>query len=506
MSHVHLPLRRRYALLVLVASSLFVAATSCSDSSSRHKVMTPDAGNAAGAGGEGGIPEAIGGAAPVSEGGQPEGGAPVGAAGAQAQSGLAGQAEGGAGGEPGPSCVPAECAPGACVAGACVPVTTVASDVNLSTTSLTAGRTCAEAIAYSVLALGKASATLSAAPAAGCLDAGDELLLINLQGTTAAHDNVGNWELLRLSAVAGSNVTFTRGVTRFYGSAASSNAGLGVGATTERVALIRVPSFGRLVVNAGVTVTANAWDGALGGVVTFRAAQLDLSGTVSAAALGYRPGRWSMDGNSCANSTQTEAGESIGGQGTATTLNNLGASGGLSAGTVSYNSDNVVLSTPGHAQAGVVGFNPKGRTIGDPGAAYGSADATQLTLGSGPGGALNCIPAPTQATPYLFVGDTNQAGGIALLLVNDLKVEATGKVTATSPDSPRDIAFSGGYVYLSGSTMALGNNRVSAPGTFGSVPLGPLTGQKNQASPGYIVLSATSVTGTTTPAAHWLGH
>jgi hypothetical protein len=504
MSHVHFPVRRHYGLLVLLASSLFVAAASCSDGSSRRKVMTPDAGTEAGPGGEGGAPEASGGAMPVGEGGPPEGGAPVGAGG-QPQ-GVAGQAEGGAGGQAGPSCVLAECAPGACVAGECVPVTTISSNVNLSTTSLTAGRTCAEAIAYSVLTLNNASATLSAAPATGCLSAGDELLLINLQGTTAAHGNVGNWELLRLSAVAGASVTFTSAISRFYGSAASSNAGLGVDATTQRVALIRVPSFGRLVVNASVTVTANAWDGALGGVVAFRAAQLDLSGTVSAAALGYRPGRWSMDGNSCSNSVQTESGESIGGQGTPTTSNNLGASGGLSAGAMSFNSDNVVLSTPGHAQAGVAGFNPKGRTIGDPGAAYGSADATRLTLGSGPGGALSCIPAPTQATPYLYVGDTNQAGGIALLLVNDIKVEATGTISATSPDSARDIAFSGGYVYLSGSTLALGNNRVSALGSVGTVPLGPDIGDTNQASPGYIVLSATSVTGTTTPAAHWLGH
>ena len=449
------------------------------------------------------------GGAPASDGGASgEGGGTVGGAAGRAEGGsnAGGQSEAGAAGQPDVGCTPESCAPGACVNGACVPVTTISKNVNLSTTSLTDGRTCAEAVAYSVVALSGNSATLANAPANGCLAAGDELLLINLQGTSAAYQNVGNWELLTLSSVAGVTVKFTTSTVQFYGTAPNGNAGLGVAKTTQRVALIRVPHFGKLIVEAGATVTANAWDGVLGGVLPLRAVELDLAGTLSAAALGYRGGRWSEGDYTCSNNVQTEAGESIDGTGTASTLRNLGASGGIAPGTASFNSDNAVVSTRGHAQPGVLGFNGKDRTIGEPGAAYGSANATKLTLGSGPGGALACTFNTTQPPPYLYTERATQAGGIALLLVDDLEVQATGLITATPPDAARDVAFSGGYIYVSGTTLALGDARVSALGSFGTVPLGPLAGQKNQASPGYVVLSAKRVSGTTTPAAHWLGH
>ncbi|HEY4107075.1 MAG TPA: hypothetical protein VGM44_24410 [Polyangiaceae bacterium] len=494
---------RHWGTLAALVGSGAVCVASCSDDSTRKHVLIVDAGNEAAAGapdasgGAFGMPESSGGAAgaPIEAGGA-AGESSAGAAGVSSAAGAAGSA----------SCADT-CVTGGCVFDQCLPALTIANDINLSTTALTVGRTCAEAPAYSVLALSGSVVTLSDAPAAGCVSAGDEFLLINLQGTDAANANVGNWELLRLGSAAGKALTFSTPITGFYGNSANNNNNLGLAATNQRVALIRVPRFGHLIVNAGVTVTANAWDGVLGGVLVLRAGKLDLGGTLSAAALGYRAARWSMDASTCSNNVPTEAGESIGGTGTASTLHNLGASGGLSAlNNVSFNSDNVVLSTPGHAQAGVVGFNGKGRTIGEPGAAYGSADATQLTLGSGPGGALECTTAPTAPTPYLYVGNGGQAGGIAFVLADDLKVAAGGAISASPPDAPRDITFSGGYVFVRGTTLALGANRVTALGSTGTVPLGPDVGMTNQASPGYVVLDAATVTGTTNPSAHWLGH
>ncbi|MDF3071296.1 MAG: hypothetical protein K0R38_6897 [Polyangiaceae bacterium] len=352
-----------------------------------------------------------------------------------------------------------------------------------------------------MLTLSGQSATLATVPEAGCLAVGDELLLISLQGTPAAHDNVGNWELLRVTELAGANVVLSGAPIRSYGNAAGSNAGVGLTAAEQRVALVRVPRFGRLVVPPGVTVTADAWNGVLGGVVALRAKQLVLGGTVSAASLGYRGGRWSTDDITCSNSIQTESGESIGGSGTATTARNLGASGGVGAGDQSFNSDDVVVATPGHAQVGQVGFNPRGRTLGQPGAAYGVADGTRLTLGSGPGGALACVLDPQQPSPFLEVRATIQGGGVALLLVDDLQIEGTGAVTASPSNALRSIAASGGYVLLRGSTLALGTNRVTALGSVGGAPLGPFAGQTNRASPGYVVVSAPTVSGTTNPPA-----
>jgi hypothetical protein len=483
--------------LVLKGTALLVAGTfavvSCGDSAGKRKVQV-EVGGAAGA--------ALAGAAGLIEPAGGAGGAPVEAGGAPTVvAGAGGElASGGAGGQAGPACSPETCPEGVCIDDVCEPETIVAANVNLSLDSLTPDRDCAESIAYSVLALSGSTATLASAPAAGCLGPSDEVLLINLQGTPSEHNNVGRWELLRVSALTDADVTFTSAVARRYGTGVG-NMGLGTTPTTQRVALVRVPRFGRLVVAEGVTVTANAWDGALGGVLALRAAQLDLAGSISAAALGYRGGRWSVDDITCSNSMQTEAGESIGGRGVAATLRNLGASGGIGAGSTSFNSDNAVVATPGHSQAGEPGFNPKGRTIGEVGAAYGAPDATALTLGSGPGGALTCVADPPGATPYLNEQTTGRAGGIALLLADDLQIQPTGSISASPPDEQRDIAFAGGYVFLSGRSLSLGEGLVTALGSIGHRPLGPFAGQTNRASPGYVVLAATNVSGTTDPPA-----
>lgn len=488
-----------YGSLVIRGTALLAAGTlalvSCGDSAGKRKAPG-EVGGAAGAmsGGAAGAMEPSGGA-----GGAP---AEAGAGGVAAATGGAGGelASAGAGGQPAPACSDETCPEGVCINDVCEPETVVAANVNLSLDSLTAGRGCAESIAYSVLALDGSTATLASAPAAGCLAPNDEVLLINLQGTPSEHNNVGHWELLRIGTLLDADVTFTSAVARRYGTGVS-NAGLGTTSGTQRVALVRVPRFGRLVVSEGVTMTANAWDGALGGVLALRAAQLDLAGSISAAALGYRGGRWSEDDITCSNSIQTEAGESIGGPGSASTLRNLGASGGIGAGSTSFNSDNVVVATPGHSQAGEPGFNPKGRTIGEVGAAYGAPDATALTLGSGPGGGLTCIADPPGATPYLDEQTTGRAGGIALLLADDLQVQPTGSITASPPDEARDVAFAGGYVFLRGTSLSLGEGRVTALGSVGHRTLGPFAGQTNRASPGYVVLAATTVSGTTDPPA-----
>ena len=173
------------------------------------------------------------------------------------------------------------------------------------------GRTCAEAPEFSVTALAATSATLGSAPADDCLAPGDEVLLINLQGAGDKTDNVGNWELLTIKSLANAKVTFTAPKQRTYGDPADTDAAIGTGAQAQKVALVRVPHFGALTIADGQTLTAAAWDGALGGVVALRAVSLDVAGTISAAGLGYRSGRWSTDNSDCDDNVTTEAGESI---------------------------------------------------------------------------------------------------------------------------------------------------------------------------------------------------
>jgi hypothetical protein len=346
-----------------------------------------------------------------------------------------------------------------------------------------------------VTALSGKSAQLLTAVESDCLAPGDEVLLINLQGAPGAVRNVGNWELLRLASVDGSALTFVDEKQRFYGDG-DDDENLGTEPGTQRVALVRVPRFGVLDVTETGSISAAPWDGQQGGVVALRAGELKLAGRIDASSLGYRSGRWSEDNISCFQSLATEAGESISGLGAATTAKNEGASGGLAAGNAAFNSNTPVLATPGHASSGEPGANGGARTIGLPGSAYGAADGTRLTMGSGPGGGLRCTE--EDHVPRL-VSMPGQAGGIVLLLVDEVDVAETGSISASPPAAARDIAFAGGYVMLQGERLALGTDRVTARGSTGGGINGPTANFQNRASPGYVVLRAANIQGSTDP-------
>lgn len=421
----------------------------------------------------------------------------VGGAGGEGGTGEDGGA-GGAGGADNPPTCNETCAAGACVFDTCLGTTTVGSSVNLSTTSTSAERQCADAPAFAVTALSTTTATIATA-ATGCLAADDEVLLINLQGDTTATTNVGVWELLKVSAVDGTSVTFTSPKQRRYGSTSDTDDSIGTGVGQQRVALIRVPRFGVLDVAEGSSITANPWDGQLGGVVALRAGRLNLAGKIDGSALGYRPGLFSRDDSDCSDSVQTVSGESIGGLGTASTLANIGASGGVGAGAGSFNANSPLTSTPGHATAGEDGTNFGARGLNSPGGVYGTSDGTRLTLGSGPGGGLTCDASThTPVLVPLFLGN---AGGVVLVLADEVTLTQTGSITVSPPQAPRDIAYSGGYILLRGQSLSLGAGQVTALGGVGKGVNGPTLNVTRKAGDGYVTLDAPSVSGTTTPAA-----
>jgi len=393
------------------------------------------------------------------------------------------------------------CSPGTCTRGTCLAPSTITANIDLSKTAVTPGRACAEAPVYSVVNLAASTAMLTPIPDAGCLTSGDEVLLINLQGAPGAISNVGNWELLEINNVTGSVVTFRSTKMKSYGFAANGDAGIGVGPVDQKVALVRVPNFGTLAVTSGVKVTTSGWNGLVGGVLAIHAATLNLNGALSTAGLGYRGGESSEDDQSCSDNVTTQPGESISGPPTAgSTTNNVGAPGGIGA------ASGIVFAGAGlsplnsgasHATPGGMGGNGNGRTIGGPGAVYGVADASQLTMGSGQSGNISCsggFPGPA-----LIPGAESLAGGIVLLIANQLNVGSTGAITASANNASRDVSASGGYVFLRGSSLSLGTARVTAVGGVATENGGTVT-----AGDGYIVVSGTTVTGTTKPTAHQL--
>jgi len=390
------------------------------------------------------------------------------------------------------------CSAGLCAHGRCLGPTTVNADHDLSAKTLTKGRTCADSPSYSVVAFGPAKVTLATAPVDDCLAVGDEVLLIDLQGAPGATVNVGQWELLEVKTLSGKEVGFTTAKVKSYGATKGSDAGVGLGDGQQKVALVRVASFGALTIASGAKVTTNAWAGALGGVLALRAASLTLDGAITTSGLGYRDGRWSRDAD-CTSSTQTEAGESIDGPSTATTTNHFGGPGGIGAAAgVSFNTNKPVSSGAGHAGPGELGVNGNGRTIGLAGAAYGVSDASLLTMGSGSAGTLTC--APGSAGPALVPGGEHLAGGIALVLAQRLDIGPGGTLTASAVAAYRDVSASGGYVFVQGDTLNVGDGRITALGGASTPINGPFLGTKIKSSDGYVVLSG-KVTGTTKPAA-----
>src|SRR5690606_38215046 len=134
---------------------------------------------------------------------------------------------------------------------------------NLATTNNpSTSRTCADGgdgVAYIVSTMTDSSVQLSTPIGNGCLLAGDEVLLIRLNGTGS---NFGAHEFLRVGGVQNDFVYFTTEKTKFYGNAAGSDATFGT------VMLVRVPNYNN--VNVAGTLTTTAFNGSRYGVIAFR--------------------------------------------------------------------------------------------------------------------------------------------------------------------------------------------------------------------------------------------
>jgi len=154
------------------------------------------------------------------------------------------------------------------------------------------GRSTAYAVNFSVTSLAKAgdtSVTVSATPTG--LAVGDEILIINQQGTTTNYESVGKYETHVISSIDTNTLYFTDSPLR-------NN----YDGTTQKIMVQRIPNFGNVTIcggatgggcTAAATLTTSAWDGTKGGVLFFRSTgtvTIDSGGTITATGLGYRGG------------------------------------------------------------------------------------------------------------------------------------------------------------------------------------------------------------------------
>ena len=323
------------------------------------------------------------------------------------------------------------------------------------------GRLFPDAVNFNVDALGDNSATVQGG--VGGIDIGDEVLLINLQGTAGASGNVGAYELLEVARIDyGLNTLyFTTSLRRVYGAAADNDDLAG-----QQIMLQRVPHYTDVTVRG--TLTANAWDGERGGVVFFKAlGQVAVdSGSISADNLGYRAER-------------LRRGESYAGW-----PGGLGQDRNFGGGGAHPDDRYSCGGGAGHARA--TRRSQNGDRGGDGGAAYGDEDLARWFLGSAGGSGRNNYGdrAAGRGGGIVVVW----AGGIAVRGNVDARGQASGGCWNGGPGS-------GGTIFLRGRSLNVGNDRVRANGhDYG--------GNSPESSEGRIRLDFFGLAGTTDPEHH----
>lgn len=160
--------------------------------------------------------------------------------------------------------------------------------VNLSLEN-TGDRTCSDGgdmVSYRALSLVGNKMDLETAPSSNCLVPGDEVVLINLQGSEDAFEAVGRHELLLVESIVNDKVNFSFAPQLDYG--ASADGAL----DHQQVVIQRVPSYFRLVVEPGAEVTALRWQDQGGtGVFALRVlGEIQLDGVIDMSGAGYRGG------------------------------------------------------------------------------------------------------------------------------------------------------------------------------------------------------------------------
>ncbi|UPT67206.1 MAG: hypothetical protein M0D57_00440 [Sphingobacteriales bacterium JAD_PAG50586_3] len=165
-----------------------------------------------------------------------------------------------------------------------ISVGTIVNEYTALTADATAGQTSVTVANNGLNAFNRFSASLAS---------GDLVMIIQMQGAAidATPDdgtygavtnlnNCGNYEMLQVKSVTGSNqINFDCGLQNNY-------------TATGKVQVVRIPRYASLTVNASTDVTATNWDGAIGGVIAIEVlGTTTINGKITATAKGFRSGK-----------------------------------------------------------------------------------------------------------------------------------------------------------------------------------------------------------------------
>lgn len=384
---------------------------------------------------------------------------------------------------------------------------TFAADTNINTANTISGRSCADggdAVNYSVtsnVSSGNSSITLSSTPSSGCLAVNDEILIINLQGTSTNNSNVGKYEFARIVSISTATLTLNHNLINTYDG------------TTQKIMVQRVPNYTSATVNSTKNLTATAWNGTKGGVIAFRTSgTATITGNVVGTSLGFQTPSVTSSNFQLIESykgTNTGTGTGVGG-GNGSTGTNFGGAGGLGGSTGGFGIGGGVSTDRGGGGGGGAGGRIGGSTSdivttstlstlslgyspsnGGPGGAGGGGGLAGANGGGGGGGGAggggaggepgsdNLATAGSNGTSSTggaggnggTSGATGGAGGGigAAGSADSFGFASCGAGTAQpgqAPSNPQNRG--GGIIIITGSTVSVGGTVISGAGAGGN--------------------------------------
>lgn len=322
--------------------------------------------------------------------------------------------------------------------------------------------------------------------------AANQIILIHQSQGTGA----GQWQRNKIQSYTAGTITLESALNATYGTGAQ---------------VIVMKQYTNVTVNTGITWTAKAWNGTVGGILTFLAnGTVTVTGTITASGKGFRGGAsstsndgitgWEGEGTAGASDTRsTSANGNGGGGGTGDASSDGGGTAACGGG-------------GGNGAAGSKGSNGNGSSTwsgegaypgGTGGSASGSADLTSMTFGGGGGAGGN----DRGASGATASGAGGNGGGIIFIAGTTYTV--TGSVVAlglaggsTSGPSAAGGGGGGGSVLIKSQVATLGTAltvaTAGAGGSFGGISQPGLTGGTGGTGRCHLDYY-TSYTGTTSP-------
>ena len=345
----------------------------------------------------------------------------------------------------------------------------------------TGARTHADGIAYRVVAPADAASSVTRFNGADTLSngiaAGDEVLLIHMQGAAGDFADKGNYEFLEVQSVSASTITFTTSTTKSYDGTTASN---------QKVVVQRVPNYTSVTLDSTDSLTASAWNGLAAptppagystGIVVFRATGTVDVGTgtsIDVDGLGYQGGAGGVtDGGANGESYDGSVGKG-------------GAAGG--AGTDGGGSGDFNGTNSSGERGGGGGGGYDGQTgaieAGGGGGGGGSGDGADQSGSGGSGGTTNEAGGGGGCAPGNSFGSNGAPAGSAALNSGTPTSDCTGGAVGSGAN--KEITGQGG------SSAALDVDSGGGGGDSNEALIGD--GQDGGAGGGIIFIMADSVT------------